>query len=346
MKPPAIATNNLNIKEQEKKNIEAITLNMNKLNSHLEESCSFSTLAQNTSIPWLKRFVGLSESQILSIISLEFHSIDKNSPSFSTSNASLNFEKNRYKDVLPWDYNIVQLQDSSYPISLYNGQNYINASYIQPEFTKNRNEFDKNNSTLIATQGPLPETIKDFWTLVYNQNLSFIYNLTCEEEGGRVKCAKYWPNLNQEFNFSGLVVRSEGEKRNSGWTCHTLSLFYNGNIKRIEMYHFEDWPDHSGSDSKKVLELVKTCIPLYQSRTRILVHCSAGVGRTGTFITLLYILSLLGKESNETGKEAVGQEESLVFRVVCRLRAQRIFSVQSLEQFIFIYRVILSRLNE
>ena len=132
----------------------------------------------------------------------------------------------------------------------------------------------------------------------------------------------------------------------SYFSIYSLSLSFNGVEKRITYYHFKDWPDHSGSDSKKVLKLLKTCLPIYKlGQDRILVHCSAGVGRTGTFITLLSILHCIDGFGNIN--DSLGEsEESLVSRIVSRLRLQRIFSVQSLEQFIFIYRVLLESLNE
>jgi protein tyrosine phosphatase len=357
MKPTSIATNlsgTTHSKETTDENtVEAVTQNMKKLNSHLEYSTDFSLLCQNTQIPWLKRFKNLNSGQILSILSQEFDLIDKNSPVHSSNGAALQYDKNRYKDVLPWDYNLVSLKESlNSGIELYFGQNYINASYIQPEFSKSIQEFDKKCSNIIATQGPLPRTIQDFWTLVYNQDVTFIYNLTCEEEGGRSKCARYWiTSFEQVLEFSGLFVKLQNLKQQRSWTEYTFSLIYQSVEKTVTMYHFQDWPDHSSSDSKKVLDLVQTCIPHYLSKTRLLVHCSAGVGRTGTFLTCLHILSQLSLDKSlnrpsETGGDSADEGGSLVQKIVERLRSQRIFSVQSLEQYIFIYQVILSKVNE
>jgi protein tyrosine phosphatase len=344
MKPPSIATNlSITNPDKDKDTIDAVTENLKKLNSHLEESSDFSCQCQNTQIPWLSRFKDLTASQILCVLTREFYLIDKNSPIHCSSSAALQYDKNRYKDVLPWDYNLVSLKEGE-AIQLYSGQNYINASWIQPEFTLDISEFDKKNCNIIATQGPLPGTIQDFWTLVYNQDLSFIYNLTSEEEGGRSKCARYWmTTLQHTVEFSGLYIKLVNLEKKSGWTEYTFSLTFQNREKKVQMYHFQDWPDHSGSDAKKVLELVETCIPLYLAKRRILVHCSAGVGRTGTFLTCLSILSLYSLDNHLLERQ---DETSLVSKVVGRLRTQRIFSVQSLEQYIFIHQVILAKVNE
>ena len=331
MKPPSISTNLKKTPEIQHQEVDLISNNLKKLNSHLERQVeSFSKLS-NVEISWLSRFSTLEPKQILSILTQEFVTIDSNSHNFPTTAALDNVDKNRYRDILPWDYNRVKLYSDSQSqnsLKLYSDQEYINASFMVPNPSI---EFSKSNSKIISTQGPLPNTILDFWTLVYNQNIRVIYNLTREEEGGRLKCAKYWPNVNEFLEYSDLRVKCSSMEETLNFRIYILEISRGLEIRDLRFYHFTEWPDHSGSDPRKVLGLLKT----FNHGLRNLVHCSAGVGRTGTFISLATILSGIEKS-----------QESQVFRIVSRLREQRVYSVQSLEQYIFIYKVILFFINE
>ena len=260
-------------------------------------------------------------------------------------------ERNRYADILPFDYNRTSLGHSPFGeplLSLYPHQEYINASYLDPF-----RDFDTIPTPYIACQGPLPTTISDFWTLVWNQDVQVIVNLTKEEEGGRIKCARYWPSLETPFHswsHPSLSMRldlsfvSEVLVLNDTTVLRQFSLTVTMDTRistrTVYMLHFLEWPDHSGSNPQHVLELIDHAHSLQdRHRGSMIVHCSAGVGRTCTFVTIAAVLSLLQQPG-------LDPELDLVKTIVHRLREQRMTSVQSLEQFALAYEAVLVHLQK
>ena len=221
--------------------------------------------------------------------------------------------KNRYRDILPFDSNRVKLRSNP---------DYINASYIDNGYAK-----------WIAAQGPLDSTIVDFWQMIIEQS-SLIVMLCGVQENGRSKCAPYWPvDLRQNAIFT-----DSGTERSVSIRCYDLSIDAvsdailrdlevrfetSGKVvtKIVKHIHFDSWPDHDVTTIEKILELIRRTISLSKqdkSEECVTIHCSAGCGRTGTFIALH---SLLQNPSQDLAE------------LVDMLRKQRISSVQSFSQF-------------
>ncbi|KAL4232771.1 hypothetical protein ACF0H5_007459 [Mactra antiquata] len=244
----------------------------------------------------------------------------------STTNAAKlesNTAKNRWVNILPFDHSRVKLQqiDDDDPTS-----DYINANYM-PGFN-NQREY-------IATQGPLPGTVDDFWRLVWEQDVRVIVMLTQCKEGNKVKCEKYWPDeLREPKQYGDVVVNpvsiSQLDKYN-------ISIFYvtvNNSTHQVIHFHYLDFPDFSANvEFDHFIEFVRTVrnhVP-HDMTGPMIVHCSAGVGRTGTFITVdrlqLYLNSPEFSENDEID----------IFNMVLSLRQNRVYMVQTESQFIMIH---------
>ncbi|CAM4525907.1 unnamed protein product [Leuciscus chuanchicus] len=158
---------------------------------------------------------------------------------------------------------------------------YINASYM-PGYTSKK-EF-------IAAQGPLPCTVNDFWRLIWEKNVHTIVLLTKCNEQGRVKCEEYWPADIKHLN--NLTVMTTSEIPLEDWTLRDFEV---KNVKTAESrsvrhFHFTAWPDHGVPETTELLinfrHLVREHMDQYSRHSPTLVHCSADVGRTGTFIAI------------------------------------------------------------
>lgn len=224
---------------------------------------------------------------------------------------------NRYTDILPFDHNRVPL----------GGNGYINASFMN----------SITGQVNIATQGPLANTVLDFWTMVWEQNASLIIMLTKEEEKGRNKCFNYWDNAEDVGDFR-IDVASASSSRSTVERKVIILNTKTGELRTIKHLQFITWPDHSTSDPESVLELVyKTHKERNGTTEPMVVHCSAGCGRTATFLTI-YSLIVSGNWITE-------METDLVAMQVAQFRKDRIGSVQTYEQLVLCYEALLSRLN-
>ncbi|XP_013013571.2 receptor-type tyrosine-protein phosphatase V-like [Cavia porcellus] len=237
-----------------------------------------------------------------------------------------NITKNRYPHVLPYDHSRVRLARlEGEPHS-----DYINASFI-PGYAHQRG--------YIATQGPLKKTLKDFWRLVWEQQVHTIVMLTVGMENGRVLCEHYWPADSIPVNHGHLTIHLLAEESRDEWTMRDFELQHGAQHKqrRVKQLQFTTWPDHGIPEAPGSLlafvELVHEHARATQGTRPILVHCSAGVGRTGTFVALSRLLQQLEAE------QAVD-----VFNVVYTLRLHRPLMIQTLNQYIFLHSCILSRI--
>ncbi|XP_052509553.1 receptor-type tyrosine-protein phosphatase V-like [Budorcas taxicolor] len=239
-----------------------------------------------------------------------------------------NSTKNRYPHVLPYDHSRVRL-------ALLDGKphsDYINASFI-PGYT-HRQEF-------IATQGPLKKTLADFWRLVWEQQVQVIVMLTVGMENGRVLCEHYWPADSSPVTHGPVTVRLLAEQRQDEWTTREFQLHHAAQQwpRRVKQLQFTTWPDHSVPEAPSSLlafvELVREQARAATGTGPLLVHCSAGVGRSGTFVALWRLLRQL-------------EEEQVVdvFHVVHALRLHRPLMIQTPSQYIFLHRCLLSRVLE
>ncbi|KAJ6659452.1 hypothetical protein lerEdw1_018686 [Lerista edwardsae] len=204
------------------------------------------------------------------------------------------------------------------------GSDYINANYIDG--------YRKQNA-YIATQGPLPETLSDFWRMVWEQRTATIVMMTRLEEKSRVKCDQYWPGRGTE-TYGLIQVTLLDTVELATYTVRTFALYKNGSSEKRELrqFQFMAWPDHGVPEYPTpilaFLRRVKTCNP--PDAGPVVVHCSAGVGRTGCFIV---IDAMLERMKHEKTVDIYGH-------VTC-MRSQRNYMVQTEDQYIFIHEALL-----
>ncbi|XP_051987014.1 receptor-type tyrosine-protein phosphatase F-like isoform X1 [Xyrauchen texanus] len=255
------------------------------------------------------------------LFSQEYESIDPGQQfTWENSNLEVNKPKNRYANVIAYDHSRVVLT----PVDGVPGSDYINANYIDG--------YRKQNA-YIATQGPLPETLSDFWRMVWEQRTNTIVMMTRLEEKSRVKCDQYWPSRGTE-TYGMIQVSMLDTVELATYSVRTFALYKNGSSEKREVrqFQFMAWPDHGVPEYPTpilaFLRRVKACNPL--DAGPMVVHCSAGVGRTGCFIV---IEAMLERMKHEKSVDIYGH-------VTC-MRAQRNYMVQTEDQYIFIHEALL-----
>ncbi|KAM4876370.1 receptor-type tyrosine-protein phosphatase delta isoform 24-T27 [Thomomys bottae] len=253
--------------------------------------------------------------------SQEYESIDPGQQfTWEHSNLEVNKPKNRYANVIAYDHSRVLLS----AIEGIPGSDYVNANYIDG--------YRKQNA-YIATQGSLPETFGDFWRMIWEQRSATIVMMTKLEERSRVKCDQYWPSRGTETH--GLVQVTLLDTVELATYCvRTFALYKNGSSEKREVrqFQFTAWPDHGVPEHPTpflaFLRRVKTCNP--PDAGPMVVHCSAGVGRTGCFIVIDAML------------ERIKHEKTVdIYGHVTLMRAQRNYMVQTEDQYIFIHDALL-----
>uniref|UniRef100_A0A3Q2UAG7 Receptor-type tyrosine-protein phosphatase F n=1 Tax=Fundulus heteroclitus TaxID=8078 RepID=A0A3Q2UAG7_FUNHE len=253
--------------------------------------------------------------------SQEYESIDPGQQfTWENSNMEVNKPKNRYANVIAYDHSRVVLTS----VDAVPGSDYINANYIDG--------YRKQNA-YIATQGPLPETLSDFWRMVWEQRSNTIVMMTRLEEKSRVKCDQYWPSRGTE-TYGMIQVTMLDTVELATYSVRTFALYKNGSSEKREVrqFQFMAWPDHGVPEYPTpilaFLRRVKACNP--PDAGPMVVHCSAGVGRTGCFIV---IDAMLERMKHEKTVDIYGH-------VTC-MRAQRNYMVQTEDQYIFIHEALL-----
>ncbi|XP_013371788.1 PREDICTED: receptor-type tyrosine-protein phosphatase delta isoform X7 [Chinchilla lanigera] len=253
--------------------------------------------------------------------SQEYESIDPGQQfTWEHSNLEVNKPKNRYANVIAYDHSRVLLS----AIEGIPGSDYVNANYIDG--------YRKQNA-YIATQGSLPETFGDFWRMIWEQRSATVVMMTKLEERSRVKCDQYWPTRGTETH--GLVQVTLLDTVELATYCvRTFALYKNGSSEKREVrqFQFTAWPDHGVPEHPTpflaFLRRVKTCNP--PDAGPMVVHCSAGVGRTGCFIVIDAML------------ERIKHEKTVdIYGHVTLMRAQRNYMVQTEDQYIFIHDALL-----
>uniref|UniRef100_A0A8B9S3Q3 protein-tyrosine-phosphatase n=1 Tax=Apteryx owenii TaxID=8824 RepID=A0A8B9S3Q3_APTOW len=231
--------------------------------------------------------------------------------------------KNRYNNILPYDASRVKLSNvDDDPCS-----DYINASYIPG------NNFRRE---YIATQGPLPGTKDEFWKMAWEQNVHNIVMVTQCVEKGRVKCDHYWPLDQDSLYYGDLIVEMLSESVLPEWTIREFKICSEEQLdstRLIRHFHYTVWPDHGVPETtQSLIQFVRT-VRDYINRTPntgpSIVHCSAGVGRTGTFIALDRILQQLDS------KDTVD-----IYAAVHDLRLHRIHMVQTECQYVYLHQCV------
>ncbi|XP_072232148.1 receptor-type tyrosine-protein phosphatase delta-like isoform X26 [Leuresthes tenuis] len=257
--------------------------------------------------------------------SQEYESIDPGQQfTWEHSNLEVNKPKNRYANVIAYDHSRVLLS----AIDGIPGSDYINANYIDG--------YRKQNA-YIATQGSLPETFGEFWRMIWEQRSAIVVMMTKLEERSRVKCDQYWPTRATE-TYGLIQVTLLDTVELATYCVRTFALFKNGSSEKREVrqFQFTAWPDHGVPEHPTpflaFLRRVKACNP--PDAGPMVVHCSAGVGRTGCFIVIDAML------------ERIKHEKTVdIYGHVTLMRAQRNYMVQTEDQYVFIHDALLEAVN-
>ncbi|XP_058788976.1 receptor-type tyrosine-protein phosphatase eta-like isoform X2 [Phymastichus coffea] len=248
---------------------------------------------------------------------LQTLSIDLQMPS-NAACLQANRKKNRYSDILPYDFSRVKLEI----IDNDPNTDYINASFIRGY---------SSNEEYIACQGPKEETSHDFWRMIDQYDVKMIVMLTQLVERGREKCFRYFPALRETFNYETLSIKCTSELDYRTYTHRTLLLQKDNKRRSISHLHFKDWPDHDVPDDFEAM--IQFCQMFRKQMSSVkglsVIHCSAGIGRTGTLISIDILL------------QAIRDNRKLdVFGTVYRLRRHRLNMVQRESQYAYIYSCI------
>ncbi|XP_051524763.1 receptor-type tyrosine-protein phosphatase beta-like isoform X2 [Myxocyprinus asiaticus] len=234
-----------------------------------------------------------------------------------------NKKKNRYPFILPYDHTRVQL--SLLDSKLHS--DYINASYV-PGGTS---EHD-----FICTQAPLQCTMVDFWRMIWEKNVPLIVMVTTLREDGKVMCDQYWPPERGTGCYGTLQVTTVSRQRHPEYYITTIRLQQQGfrAVRHVTHYHYPLWPDQGVPQTASSLctftEHVRQHLDNITSHGPSVVHCSAGVGRSGTFVALLWLLQLCARGIPPNVRLAVQD-----------LRKRRVMMVQNIEQYILVHQCLL-----
>ncbi|XP_061060852.1 phosphatidylinositol phosphatase PTPRQ isoform X3 [Eubalaena glacialis] len=256
----------------------------------------------------------------------EFSELPKFLQDLSSTDADLpwNRAKNRFPNIKPYNNNRVKLiADASIP-----GSDYINASYVSGYLCPN--EF-------IATQGPLPGTVGDFWRMVWETRAKTLVMLTQCFEKGRIRCHQYWPEDNKPVTvFGDIVITKLMEDVQIDWTIRDLKIERHGDCMTIRQCNFTAWPEHGvPENSAPLVHFVKLVrASRAHDTTPMVVHCSAGVGRTGVFIALDHLTQHINDHDFVD-----------IYGLVAELRSERMCMVQNLAQYIFLHQCVLDLLS-
>ncbi|XP_037694404.1 receptor-type tyrosine-protein phosphatase eta isoform X2 [Choloepus didactylus] len=246
--------------------------------------------------------------------------VGTNQPKYAAELAE-NRGKNRYNNVLPYDISRVKLS-----VQTHSTDDYINANYMPGYHSK---------KDFIATQGPLPNTLKDFWRMVWEKDVYAIVMVTKCIEQGRTKCEEYWPSK-QSQDYGDITVAMTSEIVLPEWTIRdfTVKNVQASESHPLRQFHFTSWPDHGVPDATDLLinfrYLVRDYMKQIPPESPILVHCSAGVGRTGTFIAIDRLIYQIENENTVD-----------VYGIVYDLRMHRPLMVQTEDQYVFLNQCVL-----
>ncbi|XP_040556490.1 receptor-type tyrosine-protein phosphatase eta isoform X3 [Gallus gallus] len=250
----------------------------------------------------------------------ELKSAGVHQPKFAAEIAE-NRGKNRYNNVLPYDISRVKLSNPSCTTD-----DYINANYM-PGYSSKK--------AFIAAQGPLPNTIEDFWRMIWEKNIYSIVMLTKCVEQARTKCEQYWPDK-QSKSYGDIIVTMVSEVVLPEWTIRDFNVENADTMEShtVRQFHFTSWPDHGVPETTDLLINFRHLVHEYSSQnpidSPILVHCSAGVGRTGTFIAIDRLIQQIEMENTVD-----------VYGVVYDLRMHRPLMVQTEDQYVFLNQCVM-----
>ncbi|XP_051565821.1 tyrosine-protein phosphatase non-receptor type 4 [Myxocyprinus asiaticus] len=276
---------------------------------------------------WRDSMLQLKEGLNSGAVLAQFDQLYRKRPGMTMSCAKLpqNISKNRYRDISPYDATRVILKGTD---------DYINANYINMEIPASSliNRY-------IACQGPLPNTCPDFWQMTWEQGSSMVVMLTTQVERGRVKCHQYWPDPSGSATYGGFQVSCQTEEGNSAFLVRDMTLNHieSGESRELTQIQYLAWPDHGvPDDSTDFLDFVAL---VRSKRARkdepVVVHCSAGIGRTGVLITMETAMCLM-----ECSQPVYPLD------TVRTMRDQRAMMIQTPSQFKFVCEAILKVYEE
>ncbi|OQV16452.1 Tyrosine-protein phosphatase non-receptor type 4 [Hypsibius exemplaris] len=273
----------------------------------------------------------LSDSLANSTALMQFEQLYRKNPKMTMKDAEIpgNNPRNRYKDVLPYDTTRVLLHGIP-------GNDYVNANFVNMEIPSSGivNRY-------IAAQGPLPHTTADFWQMVWEQQSTLVVMLTSLMEQGRIKCHKYWPDLYETSDYGMLQVTcvKEQDSVQNCFAFRELTLIHMETNEERHITHMQyiAWPDHGVPDD--ATDFLDFVIRVRQTRVGMgepsVIHCSAGIGRTGVLILMETAMCLI--EANEP---------VYPLDIVRAMRDQRAMLIQTTSQYKFVCEAILRVFNE
>jgi len=248
---------------------------------------------------------------------------------YSSATLPHNKIKNRYSNVLPPERTRVQLK----PEHDEEGSDYINANYIAGLIAGSERAY-------IATQGPLQTTFGDFWRMIWELNTVVIIMLTRELENGRLKCDRYWPDLDCPMIAGYFKIGLVEYKETPELTTRILELtnFESNEKRKVTQFQYTAWPDHGLPVSTTAfLDLAHSADDANFTNGPMVVHCSAGIGRSGTFCT---VHSTIEKFKLDLEKHPDEEPHFNLVNTVLYMRDQRPGMVQTKDQYMFCYLAI------
>ncbi|XP_031414348.1 tyrosine-protein phosphatase non-receptor type 4 isoform X2 [Clupea harengus] len=276
---------------------------------------------------WRGSMHQLREGLITGGVLAQFDQLYRKRPGMTMCCAKLpqNISKNRYRDISPYDATRVTLKST---------EDYINANYINMEIPASGliNRY-------IACQGPLPNTCSHFWQMSWEQGSSMVVMLTTQVERGRVKCHQYWPNPSYSGTYGCYQLSCLSEEGNGAYTVRemTLSNTETQEERPLTQLQYMAWPDHGvPDDSTDFLDFVALVRSKREGKDEpVVVHCSAGIGRTGVLITMETAMCMI--ESNQP---------VYPLDIVRTMRDQRAMMIQTPSQYRFVCEAILKVYEE
>ncbi|PRP77053.1 receptor-type tyrosine-protein phosphatase S [Planoprotostelium fungivorum] len=252
---------------------------------------------------------------------------------YRSANVLTNKTKNRYSNVLPKEHTRVKLS----PIPGEECSDYINGNYIGGLLPGTEQEY-------IATQGPLQTTFQDFWRMVWEQSSSVIVMLTKEIEDERLKCDRYWPEPDTPLVVGDFRIELLDVMEKEELTERTFSLTneQSDETRKVYQFQFTAWPDHdlptTQNPMEAFLDLAHKVDQLNNTHGPLIVHCSAGIGRSGTFCAVHSIIEKMRSDVKNNPSEV---PKFNMIKTVMQMRASRSGMVQTKDQYKFCYQTIL-----
>ncbi|KAK7101440.1 hypothetical protein V1264_019822 [Littorina saxatilis] len=232
-----------------------------------------------------------------------------------------NYYKNRFNSILPYDKNRVELEQ----VDGDDASDYVNASFVRGY---------KSEKAYIAAQGPKVNTQDDFWRMVWQEGVAHIVMLTNVKEGNKPKCYEYWPAQGDKLTTEHMEVTGVEEETRAHFVIRTFDLKQTegSEKRRVKQYHYQSWMDHEVPATTPLVNFwryVRSRALRTAQAPPLVVHCSAGVGRTGTFIALDIIYD-----------QAQQEAEVNMYNTVDRLRDDRCHMVQNKNQYAFLHEAV------